>query len=95
MLVTRSPVIHPGDAQILYAIGAPPPDSPFSGEGNHLPNCVVFSSRGFRPVPNMLGGGDLGESQATRSIVSHSDITCEDGVGGILLELFANSPVEI
>lgn len=61
MLVTRSPVIHPGDAQILHAIGAPPEGSPFAGEGNHLPNCVVFSCLGPRPVPNMLGGGDLGE----------------------------------
>ncbi|KAG9109630.1 hypothetical protein FRC07_008274 [Ceratobasidium sp. 392] len=59
MLVTRSPVIHPGDAQILWAIGEPPVGSPFAGEGNHLPNCVVFSTRGPRPVPNMLGGGDL------------------------------------
>ncbi|KAG8739905.1 hypothetical protein FRC10_005004 [Ceratobasidium sp. 414] len=59
LLVTRSPYIHPGDAQVLYGIGAPPPDSPFVGEGNHLPNCVVFSTRGHRPVPNMLGGGDL------------------------------------
>ncbi|KAG9099926.1 hypothetical protein FRC06_004696 [Ceratobasidium sp. 370] len=59
LLVTRSPYIHPGDAQILYGIGAPPPDSPFAGEGNHLPNCVVFSTQGHRPVPNMLGGGDL------------------------------------
>lgn len=59
VLVTRSPVIHPGDAQILWAIGTPPPGSPFEGDGNHLPNCVVFSTRGPRPVPNMLGGGDL------------------------------------
>ncbi|KAG8743657.1 hypothetical protein FRC10_011626 [Ceratobasidium sp. 414] len=59
MLVTRNPVIHPGDAQVLWAIGDPPPDSPFAGEGNDLPNCVVFSTRGDRPVPNMLGGGDL------------------------------------
>ncbi|CAE7097912.1 unnamed protein product [Rhizoctonia solani] len=58
-LVTRSPVIHPGDAQVVWAIGKPPPDSPFFGEGNNLPNLVVFSSRGDRPVPNMLGGGDL------------------------------------
>jgi RNA-dependent RNA polymerase len=61
ILVTRSPVIHPGDAQVLWGIGAPPPDSPFTGEGNHLPNCVVFASRGRRPAPNMLGGGDLGQ----------------------------------
>ncbi|CAE6425702.1 unnamed protein product [Rhizoctonia solani] len=58
-LVTRSPVIHPGDAQVVWAIGKPPPDSPFYGEGNNLPNLVVFSSRGDRPIPNMLGGGDL------------------------------------
>ncbi|KEP52476.1 RNA-dependent RNA polymerase [Rhizoctonia solani 123E] len=58
-LVTRSPVIHPGDAQVVWAIGKPPQDSPFYGEGNHLPNMVVFSTRGLRPVPNMLGGGDL------------------------------------
>jgi RNA-dependent RNA polymerase len=61
MLVTRSPVIHPGDAQVLWGIGEPPADSPFAGEGNHLPNCVVFSSCGPKPVPNMLGGGDLGK----------------------------------
>ncbi|CAE6500268.1 unnamed protein product [Rhizoctonia solani] len=58
-LVTRSPVIHPGDAQVVWAIGEPPEDSPFYGEGNNLPNLVVFSSRGDRPIPNMLGGGDL------------------------------------
>ncbi|CAE6414966.1 unnamed protein product [Rhizoctonia solani] len=58
-LVTRSPVIHPGDAQVVWAIGEPPEDSPFYGEGNNLPNMVVFSTRGNRAVPNMLGGGDL------------------------------------
>ncbi|CAE6379822.1 unnamed protein product [Rhizoctonia solani] len=58
-LVTRSPVIHPGDAQVVWAIGKPPADSPFYGEGNNLPNLVVFSSKGPRPIPNMLGGGDL------------------------------------
>lgn len=68
MLVTRSPVIHPGDAQILYAIGKPPPDSPFAGEGNNLPNCLVFSTHGLRPVPNMLGGGDLGELAISRHV---------------------------
>ncbi|KAJ1305085.1 hypothetical protein OPQ81_000125 [Rhizoctonia solani] len=60
-LITRSPVIHPGDAQVVWAIGEPPNDSPFCGEGNNLPNVVVFSTRGDRPVPNMLGGGDIAE----------------------------------
>ncbi|CEL59931.1 hypothetical protein RSOLAG1IB_09215 [Rhizoctonia solani AG-1 IB] len=58
-LVTRSPVIHPGDAQVVWAIGEPPVGSPFYGEGNNLPNVVVFSTRGDRSVPSMLGGGDL------------------------------------
>ncbi|KAH7325213.1 RNA dependent RNA polymerase-domain-containing protein [Rhizoctonia solani] len=58
-LVTRSPVIHPGDAQVVWAIGEPPEDSPFYGEGNNLPNMVVFPTRGDRAIPNMLGGGDL------------------------------------
>ncbi|KAF8686499.1 RdRP protein [Rhizoctonia solani] len=58
-LVTRSPVIHPGDAQVVWAIGKPPTDSPFYGEGNNLPNIVVFSTRGVRSIPSMLGGGDL------------------------------------
>ncbi|QRW07360.1 RNA-dependent RNA polymerase [Ceratobasidium sp. AG-Ba] len=65
VLVSRSPYIHPGDCQRLYAIGEPPEDSPFSK--HHLPNCVVFSSRGYRAVPNMLGGGDLGEMSETCS----------------------------
>ncbi|QRW07366.1 RNA-dependent RNA polymerase [Ceratobasidium sp. AG-Ba] len=57
--VSRSTCIHPGHFQRLYAIGEPPADSPFVGEDNHLPNCIVFSSLGPRPVPDMLGGGDL------------------------------------
>ncbi len=44
VLVTRSPVIHPGDVQIAHAIGPPPPDSPFAIEP--LQNTVVFSTVG-------------------------------------------------
>ena len=43
-LVFRSPTIHPGDVQIVRAIGRPPPGSPFERET--LRNCVVFSTRG-------------------------------------------------
>ncbi|KAI0757094.1 RdRP-domain-containing protein [Daedaleopsis nitida] len=57
VLVSRSPVIHPGDAQVVYAIGRPPPDSPFARES--LRNTIVFSTRGVRPLPSCLGGGDL------------------------------------
>lgn len=43
-LVTRSPTIHPGDVQVVHAIGKPPPGSPFEKES--LRNCVVFSVKG-------------------------------------------------
>ncbi|KAJ3488452.1 hypothetical protein NLI96_g2800 [Meripilus lineatus] len=56
-LVSRSPTIHPGDVQVVHAIGAPPPGSPFEQES--LRNCIVFSTRGSRPLPSCLGGGDL------------------------------------
>lgn len=75
VLVSRSPTIHPGDAQIAYAIGRPKRGSSFAIEP--LPNMVVFSTKGrrslcvksfdcsdgllsgSRPLPTCLGGGDL------------------------------------
>ncbi|CAA7266596.1 unnamed protein product [Cyclocybe aegerita] len=57
VLISRSPTIHPGDVTIVHAIGRPPPTSPFAVEP--LPNTVVFSVLGDRPVPSCLGGGDL------------------------------------
>jgi len=44
VLISRSPVIHPGDVQIVEAIGAPPSNSCFAEEA--LPNTVVFSVQG-------------------------------------------------
>jgi len=44
VLISRSPVIHPGDVQIVEAIGPPPPNSCFEKE--ELPNTVVFSVQG-------------------------------------------------
>jgi RNA-dependent RNA polymerase len=44
-LVSRSPTIHPGDVQVLNAIGRPPAGSPFAHEP--LKNCVVFSTKGI------------------------------------------------
>ncbi|KLO16989.1 RdRP-domain-containing protein [Schizopora paradoxa] len=57
VLITRSPVIHPGDVQIVDAIGPPPANSPFAVEP--LQNTVVFSTLGSRSLPSCLGGGDL------------------------------------
>ncbi|KIM48044.1 hypothetical protein M413DRAFT_22601 [Hebeloma cylindrosporum] len=57
ILISRSPTIHPGDVMVVNAIGRPPPGSCFDIEP--LPNTVVFSVLGNRPVPSCLGGGDL------------------------------------
>lgn len=43
-LISRSPTIHPGDVQIVRAIGRPPTNSPFAQES--LRNTVVFSTKG-------------------------------------------------
>ena len=75
VLVSRSPIIHPGDVQVVHAIGRPPLGSPFVKEP--LMNTIVFSIKGrrhfelylanhlfnfpagTRPLPSCLGGGDL------------------------------------
>jgi len=44
VLISRSPVIHPGDVQVVHAIGQPPPGSCFAREP--IPNTVVFSVLG-------------------------------------------------
>lgn len=54
VLVTRSPTMHPGDVQVVNAVGVPP-DSPLK----ELHNVVVFSQHGDRDKPSMLSGGDL------------------------------------
>ncbi|KAG0701519.1 RNA dependent RNA polymerase-domain-containing protein [Suillus ampliporus] len=56
-MVSRSPVIHPGDVQQSYAIGKPPSDKLCLFA--HLKNVVVFSSTGTTCLANSLGGGDL------------------------------------
>ena len=50
-LVTRNPCTHPGDIRLLKAVKRK--------ELSHLFNVVVFSSKGNRPVCNMMAGGDL------------------------------------
>ncbi|KAF7306444.1 RdRP-domain-containing protein [Mycena indigotica] len=51
ILITRSPQIHPGDVQFVNAVQKP--------QLAHLTNVVVFSAKGSRSLPSMLGGGDL------------------------------------
>ncbi|TLD04595.1 RNA-dependent rna polymerase like protein, partial [Venturia nashicola] len=52
--ITRSPVMHPGDVQIVHAVDVPP-NSPLQ----NLRNVVVFSQHGARDLPSQLSGGDL------------------------------------
>jgi len=47
VLVSRSPIIHPGDVQVVRAIGRPPVESPFQKEP--LMNTIVFSVNGNKP----------------------------------------------
>ncbi|KAF8542541.1 RNA dependent RNA polymerase-domain-containing protein [Trichophaea hybrida] len=54
VLITRSPVHHPGDVQMVNAVNVPS-TSPL----RPLRNAVVFSQKGDRPLPSMLAGGDL------------------------------------
>ncbi|KAK0526019.1 hypothetical protein OC835_005428 [Tilletia horrida] len=54
-LVTRSPMMHPGDVQYAFAIG----DLPKGHALRELHNCIVFSAKGERPLQTMLSGGDL------------------------------------
>jgi RNA-dependent RNA polymerase len=51
VIVGRSPCLHPGDVQLAVAYYHP--------RLTHLVNVVVFSKHGERPLPSMLGGGDL------------------------------------
>lgn len=54
VMITRSPVMHPGDVQVVNAVGVPL-ESPL----RTLRNAVVFSQQGARDLPSMLSGGDL------------------------------------
>ncbi len=54
--ITRSPCIHPGDVQVVRAVG-----QLTEGVAPRIAaqeNCIVFSVQGTRPVPSKLGGGD-------------------------------------
>ncbi|EPS45504.1 hypothetical protein H072_539 [Dactylellina haptotyla CBS 200.50] len=52
--ICKSPSLHPGDVQVVKAI-----EVALNSPLRELTNCVVFSQRGNRDLPNMLSGGDL------------------------------------
>lgn len=65
VLISRSPVIHPGDVQVVRAIGPPPLGSPFETES--LVNTVVFSVNGESPRQ---------DSPITRSLLPQAQDHC-------------------
>jgi RNA-dependent RNA polymerase len=52
VLISRSPIIHPGDVRVVRAIGQPPLRSPFNREP--LMNTVVFSVKGSETFRTLL-----------------------------------------
>ncbi|KAI0284855.1 RNA dependent RNA polymerase-domain-containing protein, partial [Russula brevipes] len=56
-VISRSPVIHPGDVQRVYAVGEPPEGKLCFFRG--LKNVVVLPAVGDRSLASMLAGGDL------------------------------------
>ncbi|KAI0306233.1 RNA dependent RNA polymerase-domain-containing protein [Multifurca ochricompacta] len=56
-LISRSPVIHPGDVQRVYAVGEPPKDKICFFR--NLKNVVVLPAIGNRSLASGLAGGDL------------------------------------
>ncbi|KAI0075266.1 RdRP-domain-containing protein [Panus rudis PR-1116 ss-1] len=56
--ISRSPTVHPGDVQLVRAIGKPPDGQPCFFRG--LKNVVVLPCpEGERSLASCLGGGDL------------------------------------
>jgi len=54
VLVSRSPSYYPGDLRVLR-VKCLPVNNPIL----HLRNCILFSTKGVRPDPDKMGGGDL------------------------------------
>jgi RNA dependent RNA polymerase len=54
VIVCRSPSYHPGDIRVLRVVRLPH-DHAIRG----LRNCILFSTKGKRPEPDKMGGGDL------------------------------------
>jgi RNA-dependent RNA polymerase len=55
IVLTRSPVVDPGDVRVVRAVGRLPERSRLRMKA--LENCVVLSSRGSRPLSSLMGGG--------------------------------------
>ncbi|EJD52224.1 RdRP-domain-containing protein [Auricularia subglabra TFB-10046 SS5] len=54
-LICRSPVMHPGDVQMVTCISPPQGSDPSRCP---LINCIIFSAKGTRSLASCLAGGD-------------------------------------
>lgn len=55
VMIGRNPCLHPGDIRKLKAVRRP--------QLEHLVDCIVFPTRGKRPIADMMSGGDLDGDQ--------------------------------
>ncbi|KAG6833060.1 hypothetical protein H0H87_011804 [Tephrocybe sp. NHM501043] len=69
-LISRSPIVHPGDVQKVHAIGKPS-EGMFCAFA-HLKNVVVLPSIGQRSLASCLGGGDVDGD--TFSLIFHEPL---------------------
>lgn len=56
VLLVRAPTVDVGDVQYAKAVGNPPPGAE---RFEHIPNVVVFSIRGEKPLLTQLSRGDM------------------------------------
>lgn len=56
VLLVRAPTVDVGDVQFAKAVGTPPPGAE---RFKHLPNVVIFSVQGTRPLLTSLARGDM------------------------------------
>ncbi|KAF7980169.1 hypothetical protein HWV62_39639 [Athelia sp. TMB] len=75
--ISRSPVVHPGDIQRVFAIGKPPEDQICLFR--HLKNVVVLPCTGARSLASCLGGGDLDGDQY--DVIFHSTLLPTEQIG--------------
>eukprot|EP00124_Ichthyophonus_hoferi_P005768 Ihof_evm1s946 gene=Ihof_evmTU1s946 len=57
VLVSKSPMLHPGDVRMLNAVRCP--ELEVMGGPMGLENVIVFPQKGKRPHPNEMSGSDL------------------------------------
>ena len=56
VLLVRAPTVDTGDVQFARAVGTPPPGAE---RFKYLPNVVIFSVHGSKPLLNSLARGDM------------------------------------